>query len=130
MTGSGAEAVGMRLQTGKISGGEVENAVGIVLTGVKLTAVNPLHLLVKEHNIHPSLVGRDSIIWHGSGVVKEKILPFLTKKSLENFTPDKDIMHKTGNVLSAIFHIEVGKIWFYNDSMSYCSRIARLQKSD
>ena len=56
MTGAGAEAVRMRLQTGKISGGEVENAVGIVLTGVKLAAVHPLYLLVKEHNIHPSVV--------------------------------------------------------------------------
>lgn len=129
MTGAGAEAVRMRLQTGKISGGEVENAVGIVLTGVKLTAVNSLHLFVKEHNIHPSLVGRDSIIWHGSGVVKEKILPFLTKNSLENSTPYKDKMHKIGNVLSAIFHIEVGKFWLYNGSMHYCSRTMRLQKS-
>ena len=56
MSSPGGEGLRLDLQSGKISGGEVKNAVGIVLTGIKLAAVYPLYLLVKKHNIHPSVV--------------------------------------------------------------------------
>jgi hypothetical protein len=38
-------------------------------------------------------------------------------------------LHKFGNVLSAIFHIEVGIFWVYNNSMSYCGYLSVIAKN-
>jgi hypothetical protein len=59
---------------------------------------------------------------------KRKYWQFPVCADRKKFIIGKAKLHKIGNVLSAILHIEVGIFWVYNSSVSYCGYLSVIAK--